>query len=496
MNRTGCSSRALGSSPPSDVDGARDRAPRGADVSPSLLAARLTRSKTRQCATARAAALAGLVILGAGGAFAQTAPAPSDADLSTAADLLFKRMLVKPNDLDAAFQYAEIETKLGDYEAAIGALERMLFYNPNLPRVKLELGALYFRLRSYEMARSYFNAAIASADTPQDVREEVATFIAAIDRAVAENQFAMFAQIGLRSQSNANAGPNSPIVQALGQNATLSSQFQRTPDWNAFALTTVLHFYDFGDQRGDGWESDLTAYDARQFKVARVNLALIEASTGPRLGLGDSGVSIHPYVLGNAVTLGDAVYLGTVGGGASLRLQLPAAIEIDPGAEYRDRRFANSGDYPTSTLQNGNQWIGYALGSGPLPMIAGLSWQARFAYTHDIAVDYTPYSYNDVSADLSLPYAFAPPAFAHSGANWTFAPFLGYSHTLYGAPDPIVNPVVTRLDQQWRVGATLDMIFYKNIGFAVQAEYLQTQSTVPNYSTRDFMVSGGPTVRF
>ena len=80
----------------------------------------------------------------------------SDADKRIAADLLFKRLLIKPDDLDAGFRYAELETELGDYEAAIGALERMLYYNPNLPRVKLQLGVLYFHLRSYEMARTYF----------------------------------------------------------------------------------------------------------------------------------------------------------------------------------------------------------------------------------------------------------------------------------------------------------------------------------------------------
>ena len=71
------------------------------------------------------------------------------------------------------FRYAELETDLGDYEAAIGALERMLYYNPNLPRVKLQLGVLYFHLHSYEMARSYFNAVLASKDLPDDVRPEV-----------------------------------------------------------------------------------------------------------------------------------------------------------------------------------------------------------------------------------------------------------------------------------------------------------------------------------
>ena len=63
---------------------------------------------------------------------AQAAPM-TDADKRIAADLLFKRLLVKPDDLDAGFRYAELETELGDYEAAIGALERMLYYNPNFP---------------------------------------------------------------------------------------------------------------------------------------------------------------------------------------------------------------------------------------------------------------------------------------------------------------------------------------------------------------------------
>ncbi|HLW91454.1 MAG TPA: hypothetical protein VKS78_09160 [Roseiarcus sp.] len=410
--------------------------------------------------------------------------------------MLFKRMFVKPDDLDAAFRYSQIETKLGDYEAAIGALERMLFYNPNLPRVKLELGVLYYRLRSYEMARSYFTQAVAAENTPQDVRDEVATFLTAIDRAVADNQFAFFAQTGLRYQSNGNAGPSSPMVQALGQNAILSSQFQHRPDWNVFGISTLHHFYDFNDQNGDGWESDVTAYYARQFKLTSLNLGLFEVSTGPRLGLGsETFTSIHPYAIGNIVTLGDNPYFGTLGGGASLRVELPAAIELDPGVEYRDRQFRNSKDYPIATLQTGNQWIGYTLGAGPLAMAPGLSWQARVAVTGSTA-DYTPYSYTDVSADFSLPYAFAAPRFAQAGANWTFAPFIGYSHTAYREPDPIVNPAITRLDQQWRTGATLDMSFYRNVGVALQVQYLRTNSTVPNYRTNDFIVSGGPTIRF
>jgi tetratricopeptide (TPR) repeat protein len=99
----------------------------------------------------------------------------TDADKRVVADLLFKRLLLKPDDLDAGFRYAELETELGDYEAAIGALERILHYDPNLSRAKLQLGTLYFHLRSYEMARNCFDAVLNAPDVPPDIRAEVQT---------------------------------------------------------------------------------------------------------------------------------------------------------------------------------------------------------------------------------------------------------------------------------------------------------------------------------
>ena len=441
------------------------------------------------------AALALIAGLGPVPLHAQTV-SPDDTALRAEADALFKHLLAKPNDLDAAFRFSEIETKLGDYEAAIGALERMLFYNPNLPRVKLELGLLYFRLRSYEMARSYLNAATESPDTPQDVRDQVAKFLAAIDRGLSDNQFALFAQIGLRHQTNANAGPDSQIVRALGQDAVLSSQFKRTPDWNAFGIVTLHHFYDFENQRGDGWESDVISYYARQFKVTRLDLGLLEVATGPRLALGSgTGMSVHPYVLANYVTLGDRPYLGTLGAGTSVRFQLPFGITLDPGIEFRNRDYRNSKDYENATQQDGHQIIGFVIGSGSLPFMAGLGWQGRLAYTKDTA-SYRPYAYNDFTAEFALPYTFTAPAFAQTDRSWTIAPFAGYSFTPYREADPVIDPSITRLDRQWRAGATLDMTFFSNFGFALQVQYLHTASTVTNYRTRDFIVSGGPTIRF
>ena len=454
------------------------------------------------CALAAAIGVAGAMLAASPVALGQTqVVAPSaapmrDADKRIAADLLFKRLLIKPDDLDAGFKYAQLETELGDYEAAIGALERMLYYNPNLPRVKLQLGVLYFHLRSYEMARNYFDAVLNDPDTPADIRIEVQTYVTAVDKAVATNQLSVYGQFGLAYQTNANAGPNSPNVLALGQNALLSPQFQKTPDWNAFGLITAHNFYDFNDQRGDGWESDLITYYSQQFKVTRLDLGLAELRTGPRLGIGDyGGLTVHPYALGNVLTLGGPAYLNTLGGGVSLNWPVNENFTITPGVEFRNRWFYNSSNYPSAEGQSGGQWIGYVFGSGLLSAPLGLSWQGRVSYTHSSA-SYDPYAFQDFSIDLGMPYAFAAPSFAHTGAVWTLTPSVGISYTPYAEADPIVSPFTTRTDRQWRVAGTLDAPFYKNLGFTLQVQYLRTYSTISNYSLSDFLVAAGPTFRF
>jgi tetratricopeptide (TPR) repeat protein len=220
------------------------------------------------------AALAIALSLGSAVARAQTMVASAEYDE------LFRRVLREPANLDLSFRFAEAATRIGDYEAAIGALERMLFYNPNLPRVKLELGILYFRLGSYEMARSYFRGALAAPDAPLEIRGRVEGFLAEIERRLSTTQWSVYGQTGLRHQSNANAGPSSSLVRGAGLDVILDRRYVRQPDWNAFGVAAIRHVYDFENQRGDVWETSLVGYAARQFHVTRLDLGLAEIQTG------------------------------------------------------------------------------------------------------------------------------------------------------------------------------------------------------------------------
>ena len=82
----------------------------------------------------------------------------------------FQGILAQPSDLNNTLQYAAAASA-DDIESAIGAYEQLLFYNPTLSRVRFELGVLYFRLGSYEMARSYFQSALQMHDITPDLSE-------------------------------------------------------------------------------------------------------------------------------------------------------------------------------------------------------------------------------------------------------------------------------------------------------------------------------------
>lgn len=69
----------------------------------------------------------------------------------------FWDMLADPANTQKTIRYAELAVKLGDYEAAIPPLERLLMLNPKLPKVRLEVGVLYYLLNSKEVAKGYLS---------------------------------------------------------------------------------------------------------------------------------------------------------------------------------------------------------------------------------------------------------------------------------------------------------------------------------------------------
>src|SRR4051812_16239407 len=148
---------------------------------------------------------------------AQVTPAAAaKSDLDRQYDAAFQEMLRRPADLDVLFKFAGLASQTGDIEGAISALERMLLISPDLPRVQLELGVLYYRLASYEVARTYLESALRSPGIPADVRARAEQFLAQVVSQQKPSHLAGEVFLGFRYQSNANLGPASSSVRLFG----------------------------------------------------------------------------------------------------------------------------------------------------------------------------------------------------------------------------------------------------------------------------------------
>jgi tetratricopeptide (TPR) repeat protein len=422
----------------------------------------------------------------------QPAPAPARSASGVVADdydALFKAMFKDPSNLDLSFRFAEQAVARGDYEAAIGALERMLFYNSNLPRVKLELGVLYFKLASYDLAKGYFEDAIRGGDVPPEVKAQVAAYLAEINRQLSPYEYALFLQSGARYQTNANIGPDSTLVRAFGQDAQLNNQFGAAPDWNWFQIAALNFAYKLG-RRGDAIEFSLLGYYAGQAKFHQYNLGLVEAIVGPRIYLNPT-VSIKPYAIGDLVWLGDQRYFDAAGGGGSVRSPIGEHVLVEAYAETRHRTFYDSNNFPTSSQQTGN-----------LSTVA-MATEFRYGFFHlttrgSYSVNRAIFNYNSYdswSLDIGLPLEFNL-AIAGMSHQIVFTPTGGLSYTPYRQPNPLIDPFTNRLDRETRVGGILDIQVYQNFGIRTQVTQTWINSTLPNYTMKNFTVAFGPTARF
>lgn len=418
-------------------------------------------------------------------------------------DALYARAVQRPGDVSLVYKVAEMAIARGDYEAAIGLYERVLDFNPQLVQVRLQLGRLYYRLGSYESARSYLAPLAQSGQLSAVERENVAAYLTEIERRLSPNQWSLYAQAGVRYQSNASYGPSSRIVIGDDVAALLPPSYAAKADGSVFGLAAVRHVYDFGNQRGDVWESNLNVYYSQQFDLQRLNLGFVEFNSGPRFALLPDalpGSSVRAYGIVGGVSLGGASYLGTYGAGASVFLPFHfgtlqpgpayAPLAIEPFVELRQRDYNDTADYPTAGLQSGEMWT---VGANLFGAITdSLRWRVRLAY-NDASADVAWYGYDNFAVDLALPFEFEG---LWGVKRWVAIPSIGYSRYDFDAANPFVSRFVTRSDDQYRVGLALDVPVHEQFGLLTQVQYTWSDSSLPNYQFNNFSISFGPNVRF
>jgi hypothetical protein len=410
------------------------------------------------------------------------APAVPASELKRQYDEAFQETLAKPADLDVLFRFAGLASQIGDLEGAISALERMLLINPDLPRVRLELGVLYYRLGSYEVARTYLEAALKSPSVPGDVRAKAQDYLVQIEAQLKQSSLGGEIFLGWRYQSNANLGPSTSQVLLFGQPANLNQQGLGKPDWGVVSSLTVRHRYDFGNQDKSALETQFTAYANRQFQVSAANVTLLDLATGPRFQIFNGtfeDFTLKPFVTGGYVWVNDTSYYGSWGGGLESGVLLANGLRNTTIAVFRRQDNQDTSYLPTNSQYRGNSMTAntaFQYELGPTVLVFATGSAQRFD------ADIAPWqSYNLWGVSGGFAFRFPDPLFK-SNLPWTINLTASEQWWTYDEPDPTVDPNTMRYQNDTILTLVLTIPFDDRTIFSLSGGRFVRASTVPNYA--------------
>jgi len=165
-------------------------------------------------------------------------------------DEVFKQLFKDPTNLTLLFKYANLSILVGDLEAAIGVFEQMLIYDSELPRIRLELGVLYFRLGAYAMANNYFKS-VKEFNPPPEVEAKVDKFLAAIVAANKPFQWQQNLSIGFKRTTNGNSGINADFIEIGDFLLDVDPESKRQRDRSSLFNYSLNIDQDLKHSRGD-----------------------------------------------------------------------------------------------------------------------------------------------------------------------------------------------------------------------------------------------------
>ena len=192
----------------------------------------------------------------------------------------------------AAKQAGQLSRSEGYFRAA-------LMREPNAGRIRLELAEVLYRQGKLDDSRAEL-VAVRTMNPPEQVRQNIDGFIAQVDQARAnpnarprgpQKNWNAYITVGLTSDSNVNAGPDTGTVFLYGLPFTLSPAAQETQDTALFVRTGISHQTQLDN--GVLWRSSANLSFTNYFEADAYDTTSLSFSTGPSFKLGDQlGLSV------------------------------------------------------------------------------------------------------------------------------------------------------------------------------------------------------------
>ena len=194
-------------------------------------------------------------------------------------DEIFSTLISDPTNLDNLFKYANLSILLGDLEAAIGVFEQMLFYQPDLPRIRLELGVLYFRLNAYSSAQNYLES-VFDFNPPEEVIEKVNLFLSAINKNRLKFNTRHLIGFGSKHATNANSGIGTDFIDVLGLRLIVNPDVKPSSDKSFVYRYSLQSVEDLRHPRGNKRNIFFSISDERPINFDNFDLSSVILSVG------------------------------------------------------------------------------------------------------------------------------------------------------------------------------------------------------------------------
>ena len=178
---------------------------------------------------------------------------------------IFKQLFKDPTNLSLLFKYANISILVGDLEGAIGVFEQMLIYDSKLPRIRLELGVLYFRLGAYALASNYLKS-VKEFNPPPEVEARVDQFLEAIVSAEEPFQWQQNLSLGWKHTTNGNSGIYADFIEIGDFLLEVDPDSKREGDQSALYNYSLSIDQDLNHPRGDNIQY-FFSYGADRFET-------------------------------------------------------------------------------------------------------------------------------------------------------------------------------------------------------------------------------------
>ncbi|HUV50552.1 MAG TPA: tetratricopeptide repeat protein [Anaerolineae bacterium] len=196
---------------------------------------------------------------------------------------IFREISDQVETMDVMFWFASCAAKAGEKDLAITKFRDMLAIEPDLHRVRLELGTVYFEMGKYDEARKELNAVL-EAKPLETVQSNIKRLLAAIDEKTKRLFVNARISLGVQSDSNVSSGPDLEFIDVPEGGTIVLSNTQRSlRDWVGVISLAGNALYDAGEKRGWMWNTTGSFYQTHVDQYHNFDFTQLRLTTGPWL---------------------------------------------------------------------------------------------------------------------------------------------------------------------------------------------------------------------